>query len=145
MSLELVCHDCGCDFLKIDKSQLVMINDDLWNRVSFSNNIKLLCKDCIQRRLGRYITIDDLLDPSINYKCNGSLADDYFKNLKVLPYNFGFIIQECMNKKDPNLTKRMINIVKHENEYYDIKYGFNKARSILIKILENQTVDKRSK
>lgn len=39
----------------------------------------------------------------------------------------------------------MVNIVRHEDEYYDVKYGFNKARSVLIKILENQTIDERSK
>lgn len=52
------CKDCNVEFSAF-KGKMVMLKDELW--LSICDDVEdVLCNDCIEKRLGRKINIDDL-------------------------------------------------------------------------------------
>lgn len=76
------CHDCDKNMTKAPDDQYIMIDDDLWEYVCKHGGKKIgteedLCRDCIEKRLGRPITLKDLGD-----KINLPINDEIKKLLK---------------------------------------------------------------
>lgn len=85
------CHDCDKNMSKAPDDQYIMIDDDLWEYVCKHGGKKIgteedLCRDCIEKRLGRPLTLKDLGDKA-NLPIN-----DAFKNM--LKYGNRDIVSE---------------------------------------------------
>ena len=82
---EFFCDQCGKNLVEAPEDQYVMIDDKLWDYVCKHGKPKLkladiLCRDCIEDRLGRKLTIKDLG----KYK-NTPINDELKKLLKKKP------------------------------------------------------------
>jgi len=72
-----VCDDCGKTV--IDRADYYMIKDELWSE--FGNEKGMLCLACMEKRLGREITHDDLTNCAVNWshpRWNGIQMDMNF-------------------------------------------------------------------
>lgn len=81
------CYDCNKNMSKAPDDQYIMIDDDLWEYVCKHGGKKIgteedLCRDCIEKRLGRCITLKDLGD-----KINLPINDEIKKMLKKRKMN----------------------------------------------------------
>lgn len=54
------CQQCGKCFIREQSEQYVVIRDDLWARITDGQTGLFLCADCIEKRLGYKIGIEDL-------------------------------------------------------------------------------------
>ena len=62
----VLCMDCGKDIFSPgykERGDYFMVNDDIWNKVVTSPNEDycVLCKSCLEKRLGRELTIKDYM------------------------------------------------------------------------------------
>lgn len=69
--LQLVCKDCGYEIF-VDKN-MVMLKNEIWNSICDETE-DAICAKCIEKRLGRKITISDFMESRIKnekmIKCN---------------------------------------------------------------------------
>lgn len=54
------CKDCGLVYDAFD-GHMVMLHNPLWNKVSKGRPQICLCDTCIEKRLGRKLTTEDLI------------------------------------------------------------------------------------
>lgn len=54
------CVDCGLVYDAFD-GRMVMLHNPLWNKVSKGRPQICLCDTCIETRLGRKLTVEDLI------------------------------------------------------------------------------------
>lgn len=54
------CKDCGLVYSAFD-GHMVMLHDPLWNKVSKGRPKICLCDTCIEKRLGRKLTTQELI------------------------------------------------------------------------------------
>ena len=119
------CHDCDKNMSKAPDDQYIMIDDDLWEYVCKHGGKKIgteedLCRDCIEKRLGRPLTLKDLGD-KINLPINVEIKK-ILKKRKNKMTNEAHEIHSYPEKLQPTLER----IVK-DNEDYELDHAyFNK-------------------
>ena len=119
------CHDCDKNMTKAPDDQYIMIDDDLWEYVCKHGGKKIgteedLCRDCIEKRLGRPLTLKDLGD-KINLPINVEIKK-LLKKRKNKMTNEAYEIHSYPEKLQPTLER----IVK-DNEDYELDHAyFNK-------------------
>lgn len=64
----IVCTNCNCgpEYLPgfLYSWNYYMVKDDIWNKYSQSDN--MLCPDCLEKRMGRKLTFEDLSPAPLN-------------------------------------------------------------------------------
>lgn len=60
--IKLLCDDCGEEIFRDDN--MVILKDELWNKVCKGKTEQSYCDCCIEKRLKRPIEIEDLKEPS---------------------------------------------------------------------------------
>lgn len=119
------CYDCDKNMTKAPDDQYVMIDDDLWEYVCKHGGKKIgteedLCRDCIEKRLGRPLTLKDLGD-KINLPINDEIKKMLKKRRNKMT-NEAHEIHSYPEKLQPTLER----IVKN-NEDYELDHAyFNK-------------------
>ena len=113
----LYCDDCDRNLSKAPDDQYIMIDDDLWEYVCKHGGKKLeledvLCRDCIEKRLGRRLTLKDLGD-----KINLPVNDEIKKMLKKRKVKESIVLEG----KSYNVVK-----INSGKELYK-KYGGDKT------------------
>ena len=53
------CHNCSKDCLKNKRIDYYMLNDDIWKSIH-PNIAGMLCMDCVEKKLGRLLTKEDI-------------------------------------------------------------------------------------
>jgi hypothetical protein len=72
------CHDCRVDTLDMPGrseyylTEYYMVHDDVWAQAGMDVASGFLCVRCLQRRLGRPLTGDDLIDAGCNLPSTGN-------------------------------------------------------------------------
>lgn len=121
----LYCDDCNRNLSKAPDDQYIMIDDDLWEYVCKHGGKKIeledvLCRDCIEKCLGRHLTLKDLGD-KINLPVNDEIKK-MLKKRKNKMTNEAHEIHSYPEKLQPTLER----IVKG-NEDYELDHAyFNK-------------------
>ena len=80
------CKDCGKDVR--NPKDMYMLEDNLWKQLGLKPG-DFLCIDCLEKRLGREITQDDLKVLPINY-FNTWLVENRYKDL-LTPYSIAIL------------------------------------------------------
>ena len=120
------CDDCNKNMVKAPDDQYIMIDDDLWEYVCKHGGKKLvpdedvLCRDCIEKRLGRRLTLKDLGD-KINLPVNDEIKK-MLKKRKNKMTNEAHEIHSYPEKLQPTLER----IVKGNEDYKLDHAYFNK-------------------
>lgn len=69
IAIETQCIDCNIDCLGSYDNNYYMLKDHLWKKFGPENGKGFICKECMEKRMNRKITIDDL---------NNSIASKVF-------------------------------------------------------------------
>lgn len=122
------CNDCHKNMSKAPDDQYIMIDDDLWEYVCKHGGKKIeteedLCRDCIEKRLGRRITLKDLGD-KINLPINDEIRKmlKKKKNIKKESLNEAHEMHSYPEKLQPTIER----IVKGNEDYVLDRAYFNK-------------------
>jgi len=82
------CEQCGA-LVHAKNGKMVMLKDELW--LSIAKKEEFICDCCIEKRLGRPITVEDFKEPSEKYKkhygINFILVNYLFAMEKGLKFN----------------------------------------------------------
>jgi len=120
------CDDCNKNMVKAPLDQYIMIDDDLWEYVCKHGGKKLvsdedvLCRDCIEKRLGRQLTLKDLGD-----KINVPINDEIKKMLNKRKNKMTSEAHEIHSY--PEKLQSMLERIVKDNEDYEFDHAyFNK-------------------
>lgn len=123
----MYCADCHANLSKAPDDQYIMINDKLWSYVCKHGGKEIeeedhLCRDCIEKRLGRKLTLKDLSD-----KINLPINDEFKKLLKRRKMKKESIGEAAMIHSYPETLQPIIDRIVKGNEDYELDYAyFNK-------------------
>ena len=119
------CNDCNKNMSKAPDDQYIMIDDDLWEYVCKHGGKKIgteedLCRDCIEKRLGRPLTLKDLGD-----KINLPVNDEIKKMLKKRKNKMTNEAHEIHSY--PEKLQKILDRIVKDNEDYELDHAyFNK-------------------
>lgn len=78
--IDWTCQDCKKDTC-IDDKDYYMVNHNMWKNYGVGD--KMLCMDCIEKRIGHVVVKEDLLDCILNEHLN-PYTKVILNNLKIV-------------------------------------------------------------
>ena len=123
----MYCADCHTNLSKAPDDQYIMISDKLWSYVCKHGGKEIeeedhLCRDCIEKRLGRKLTLKDLGD-----KINLPINDEIKKILNKRKNKMTNEAREIHLHSYPEELQPMIERIVKGNEDYELDHAyFNK-------------------